>query len=95
LEQQAKLLRVEAKLKQIESEGCMPNYEAILKTVKPIKVASIRETLPNYSGIARLYNELLEYLKQHKLEEGTYWAAIWHDPEYRESDVDGEAVVLL
>ncbi|MBW4631626.1 MAG: MerR family transcriptional regulator [Iphinoe sp. HA4291-MV1] len=92
-EEQTRLLRVEARLKQIEQEDTMPNYEVVLKTVEPIKVASIREILPNYASIGRLYSELLEYFKQHKVKEGDYWGAIWHDPVYKESDVDGEAVI--
>ena len=71
----------------------MPNYEVVLKTVEPIKVAAIRETLPNYPCIGRLYDELLEYFKQHGVKEGDYCGAIWHDPGYKQSDVDGEAVI--
>ena len=92
-EEQARLLRVEARLKQIEQEDTMPNYEVVLKTVERIKVAAIRETLPNYPCIGRLYDELLEYFKQHGVKEGDYCGAIWHDPGYKESDVDGEAVI--
>jgi effector-binding domain-containing protein len=92
-EQQAQLLRVEARLKQIEQEDTMPNYEVVLKTVEPIKVASIREVLPDYPSIGRLYPELLEYFKQYEVKMGDYWGAIWHDPVYKESDIDGEAVI--
>ncbi|NJM72277.1 MAG: MerR family transcriptional regulator [Scytonema sp. RU_4_4] len=91
-EEQARLLRVEARLKQIE-EDTMPNYEVVLKTVEPIKVASIREILPDYPSVGSLYDELLKYFKQHAAKEGDYCGAIWHDPGYKESDVDGEAVL--
>ncbi len=94
-EEQARLLRVEAKLKQIEQEDTMANYEIVLKKESSIKVASIREILPDFSSIGRLYDELLEYFKQHGVEEGSYCAAIWHDPEYKEFNVDGEAVISI
>lgn len=92
-EEQARLLRVEARLKQIEQEDIMPNYEVVLKTVEPIKVAAIRETLADYPSIGSLYDELLEYFKQYGVKEGDYCGAIWHDLGYKESNVDGEAVI--
>ncbi|PMB52640.1 MerR family transcriptional regulator [Fischerella thermalis CCMEE 5201] len=94
-EEQARLLRVEARLKQIEQESSMPNYEVVIKKMEPIKVASIREILPDYSSVGRLYDELLTYLNQQGVKEGTYWAAIWHDPGYKDSNVDGEAVISI
>jgi len=94
-EEQARLSRVEARLKQIEQEESMPNYEVVLKRVEPIKVASIREILPNYAAVGQLYYELYGYLQQHGIQAGNYSGGIWHDPGYKESEVDGEAVVSV
>jgi effector-binding domain-containing protein len=93
--EQARLARVETRLHQIEREGNMSNYDVVIKKVEPFKVVSIREKLPSYSTIGRLFNELFEYLQQNGIKPGSYCAAIWHDPEYKESDVDGEAVISL
>lgn len=93
--EQARLSRVEARLKQIESEDKMPNYEVVLKKVESIKVAAIRETLQNYASIGGLYDELLGYFKQQGVKPGHYCVGIWHDYEYKDSDVDGEAVISL
>ncbi|MEM7714814.1 MAG: helix-turn-helix domain-containing protein, partial [Cyanobacteria bacterium P01_A01_bin.68] len=43
LAEKERLSRVEVRIKQIEQENNMSNYEVVLKTVQPIKVASIRE----------------------------------------------------
>ncbi|MBW4423937.1 MAG: MerR family transcriptional regulator [Nostoc desertorum CM1-VF14] len=94
-EEHARLLRVEVRLKQIEQDDSMPNYEVVLKKVEPIKVVSIREILPDYPSVGSLYDELLGYLKQQGAKEGSYYAGIWHDPGYKESDVDGEAVLSI
>ncbi|MBD0303417.1 MAG: MerR family transcriptional regulator [Tolypothrix sp. T3-bin4] len=94
-EEHARLLRVEVRLKQIEKDDTMPKYEVVLKKVDPIKVVSIREILPDYPSVGRLYDELLGYLNQQGAKEGSYCAAIWHDPGYKESDVDGEAVFSI
>ena len=91
--EQARLSRVEVRLKQIEQEDTMPNYEVVLKKVEAIKVAAIREILPNYASIGGLYDELLAYFKQQGVKAGYYCAGIWHDCEYKDSDVDGEAVI--
>ena len=95
LAEKERLSRVEVRIKQIEQENNMSNYEVVLKTVQPIKVASIREILPTYSSIGRLYEELSEYFKQQGVKPNNYCAGIWHELEYKESDVDGEAVISL
>jgi DNA-binding transcriptional MerR regulator len=41
-EEQARLVRVETRLRQIEMEGKMPSYEIVLKSVEPQIVASAR-----------------------------------------------------
>jgi effector-binding domain-containing protein len=93
--EQARLARVETRLHQIEREGSMSNYDVVIKKIEPFKVVSIRETLPSYSAVGRLFNELFEFLQQNGIKPGSYCAAIWHDPEYKESDVDGEAAISI
>jgi effector-binding domain-containing protein len=90
----ARLVRVEARLRQIEQEDNMPDYEVVLKTIQPITVVSIRETLPKYAAVGQLFNELYDYLHRHGVKPGNYCTAIWHDAGYKESDVDAEAVVV-
>ncbi|MGB3637893.1 MAG: GyrI-like domain-containing protein [Rivularia sp. (in: cyanobacteria)] len=94
-EEQARLLRVETRLKQIEREDKMPNYEVVLKKVEPIKVAAIRDIMPNYAEMSQLYIELFGYFQKHGIKAGDYCAGILHDPEYKESDVDVEAVATF
>ncbi len=92
-QEQAQLARVEARLQQIEMENTMPNYDVILKNVDPQLVASIRTTIPTYQQIGMLFEELYTYLQS--IGASGLSAAIWHDEEYKASDVDGEAVVYL
>jgi effector-binding domain-containing protein len=93
--ERSRLKRVEARIQQIERENIMSNYDVVIKKVEPIKVASMREILPDYTAVGQLFNELMGYLSQHEVTKFDYCAAIWHDPEYKESDVDGEAVVAI
>jgi effector-binding domain-containing protein len=94
-EEQARLLRVEARLKQIEQEDCMSNYDVIVKSVSPLKVASIRDILPNYPSMGQLFAELIAYFQHRGVKEGSYCAGILHDPGYKESNVDVEAVISI
>ncbi len=93
-QEQARLVRVEARLQQIQQEGTMPTYDVVLKPIAPLRVASIRETLPTYPEVGRLYGELGEYLAQQGKAERPCMT-IWHDEGYQESDVDSEATFIL
>ena len=74
----------------------MPDYDVVIKQVEPQLVAGVRDTLPNYPAIGRLFDEVYGYLARFGAsglaETGV---AIWHDEGYKASDVDGEAAVYL
>jgi effector-binding domain-containing protein len=60
----AKLERVEARLRQIEQENSMSNYDVVIKKVDPILVAGVRDIIPAYPQQGHLWNELETYLDQ-------------------------------
>src|SRR5690349_12891500 len=45
-DEQERLSRIESRLRQIEMENKMPNYDVLLKTTSPMLVASRRVTIP-------------------------------------------------
>ena len=53
---------------------------------------SVRETIPNYPSVGPLYGEVVAALPSGSF---SISVAIWHDPEYRESNVDAEAGFFL
>jgi effector-binding domain-containing protein len=93
VQEQAQLTRVEARLKQIEMENTMPDYDVIIKNVEPQLVASLRDTLPSYQHVGQLFEELYTYLQRCGAD--GLGVAIWHDEGYKASDIDGEAVAYL
>jgi effector-binding domain-containing protein len=93
VQEQAQLTRVEARLKLIEMENSMPDYDVIVKNVDPQLVASLRDTLPSYQHVGQLFEELYTYLQRYGAD--GLGVAIWHDEGYKASDVDGEAVAYL
>lgn len=92
-EQQARLARVEWRLKQIEQEGVMSTQEVVLKGVPAMMVASVRDIIPTYSDIGQLYGEVFAYLGRHRVSPAGPPLALYHEDEYRERDVDAEAAV--
>lgn len=93
MQEQERLTRVQVRLRQIEQEDRMPDYDIVVKQVEPQLVASIRRTIANYQAIGQLFDELMGYLARYNAFGLT--AALWHDNEYKASDVDGEAVCFI
>ena len=93
-EEQERLARVAYRLSQIDQEGSMPGYEIVIKQVEPQLVASVRDVVPHYPDVGRLVGEVYAYLGRAG-ERGGLCAAIYHDGEYRERDVDCEGAVFL
>jgi DNA-binding transcriptional MerR regulator len=92
-QEQARLVRVEQRLRQIEREETMPSQEVALKDVPSQAVASVRDVIPTYGDVDQLFGEIFAYLGQHRLNPIGPPASIYHDPEFREQDVDVEVVV--
>jgi effector-binding domain-containing protein len=63
----ARLERVEARLKQLEQEIEMPDYDVVLKKVDPILVAGVREIIPAYPEQGHLWEKLETYLGRLKV----------------------------
>jgi effector-binding domain-containing protein len=95
-EEHRRLEQVEKLLKQLEKEGAMPDYQITIKKVEPQLVASIRDVLPTYGDIGQLYGEIFKYLgKKFIFKPAGPTMLICHDGEYKESDVDIEAIVPI
>lgn len=89
-EEQARLARVQARLRQIEQEGKMPTYEVVIKAVPAQRVASIRAIVPTYPDQDPLWRELEAYLKQQRIPATIPCFAMYHDADYRERDIEVE-----
>jgi DNA-binding transcriptional MerR regulator len=98
-EGRTRLLRVEARLRQIEQEGEPSPYEIVLKKTSPLTIASTRTTVPTVEDMPALrcdlYDELYEALERRGVEPGTPEFALYHTVEYLERDIDMEAAVAV
>jgi effector-binding domain-containing protein len=94
--EQARLARVEARLNTIDLEDTMPDYDVVIKQIEPQLVAGVRDTLSSYPEVGRLLEEVYGHLARQGVNGlDLVGAAIWHDDEFKTSDIDGEAVVYL
>ena len=98
-EGQTRLLRVEARLKQIEQEGEPSPYEIVLKKTAPRTIASTRTTVPTLEDMPThrcdLYDDLYDSLERRRVEPGTPEYALYHTVEYLDRDIDMEAAVAV
>jgi DNA-binding transcriptional MerR regulator len=88
--QQVRLQRIEARLRQLEQQTPLTQYDVVVKRVEAQQVASIFAVLPSHDAIGGLFRELNLYRQKLHLN-ATAWTAIWHDPEHRETDIQAEA----
>jgi predicted transcriptional regulator YdeE len=95
--EQARLLRVEARLQQIEQEGRMPDYEVVLKSASPQRVIGIRATVGEPWHIDSLFDELIAYVHAKKVYESSAgpFLAIYYDGEHHDAELDVEAAVPI
>jgi effector-binding domain-containing protein len=88
--EQERLARIEARLRQIEMETNMPNYEVVLKQVESQHVAAIRDTVPTYKDQAPLWGELYSALGPNHTQFAGPCITVYYDEGYKERDVDLE-----
>lgn len=89
-QERERLERVEARLKLIESEGNMPDYEIVIKQVPPLRVASVRGIIPAYPEQGELWNALESELAGQRFHGSEPCFTMYHDAEYREKQIDAE-----
>lgn len=89
-EQQARLTRVENRLRMIEGEESMPDHEVVLKTLEPVHVVSLRETLANPQDVATLITDGFAALIPAGIMPTAPCFSVYQDPEFKPEDLDVE-----
>lgn len=94
-DEEQRLERVGELLRQIEKEDGMPDYQVEIRELPPMTIASVRGTVPTYHDITMLIEKLVPVFTEHATSIAGPFLAIYHDMEYRESDVDIEAGIPI
>ncbi len=97
--EQGRLARIAARLRQIELEDTMSDYDVVLKTVPPLLIASRRVTIPTNDQVPvyldAAYGEVYTYIKQQGAKEAGPCFALWHQPAEVHTEEVAEAAVPL
>jgi DNA-binding transcriptional MerR regulator len=90
-----RLMRVEEWLSETQKRGKMPDYDVKVKKIKPQKAITIRRVLPNYEHVGELFAIISPFLgKVHALVKSPP-ITLYHDNDFKESDVDVEVAFPL
>ena len=98
-DEQARLARVDARLRQIEEDNSPPKYEIVLKTMPPQRVASARQIVPHVDRMGELRDlplrELYDWLKRNRITDYDIEVMIYNITEYVEENIDMQSCVIL
>jgi predicted transcriptional regulator YdeE len=91
-QEQARLGQIEARLRQINQEGALPEYDVVIKQIKPRQVAGLRKTIPEMEKVTTLFSELCAVLPETSWENDPTLpaAAIYYDREFSDHGIDVE-----
>ena len=96
--EQARLVRVATWLRQLESEGKMPEFNVVIKKVETEKIASMREVVPTIDLMGErcraMFDNVGQWLGQQRIKPG-FSLAVYHNMEYTEKDIDAECGFLI
>ncbi len=87
-----RLLLLDTAIKRLRKDETAMNYNVTLKTLPERYVASVRKIIPSYEQEGTLWGILMQETAPLKMQDGDpcYALAMFHDSEYKESDVDVE-----
>ncbi|MEL7656783.1 MAG: MerR family transcriptional regulator [Bacillota bacterium] len=96
-EEQERIAKIEAAVREIQIEQNSMHYDVTLKKVPSYPVISLRKRIPNYFSEGLLWKELTELIERADINvpPNTLNFAIYHDVEYIETNVDVEVCVTL
>ena len=87
------LAGVEARLRQIEQEGCPAVHDIVVRAIDAYRVASIRAILPTDAAMQPLFEELEAYVARYGARADGPPLAVYYDADYRAADIDVEVAV--
>jgi len=98
-DEQERLARIEARLRQIALEDKMPKYDVVVKTVPAMLVAARRVSIPTNDQVPQYlrpaFTEAYEYVRKQGAKDTGPCFALWHSPADVYENEDAEAVVPI
>ena len=98
LEEHTRLDRVEHRLREIEKEGSLPEYEVTLKSIPELRVAATR-AMARHDELPQAFSQMRLMVQQYVTQAGLRvvgpWMVVYHSPDYRERNLDVEVALVL
>lgn len=91
--EEEKLKKIEMARREILGERSEMYYQISIKSIPKYGVLSLRRIISNYYAEGELWQELSGFAAQQQISVSDKAFAIYHDPEYKEMDVDVELCV--
>jgi DNA-binding transcriptional MerR regulator len=85
-----RLAKIELAKKDIRQEKIMIHYNVSIKSIPSYQVLSLRRTVANYYAESQLWHEMSAFANENNIPVSNNTFAIYHDVDYKESDVDIE-----
>jgi len=95
-EEQSRLARLEARIRQMNSSAAVGAYDVILRDIEPELAATYREVAADDGRIQEMFEEVERYVARYdkaRADKPTF--TIYYDAEYREKDIDAEVAIPL
>ncbi|WP_028043227.1 MerR family transcriptional regulator [Candidatus Stoquefichus massiliensis] len=93
--EQEKLKKIEIAKSQLLNGKNEMHYNISIKSIPSYQVLSLRKIIPDYYYEGKLWSELSEFSKQHRIELSNDTFSIYHDKDYKEENVDVELCVIV
>ena len=88
--EQDKLAKIELAQRVIRSEKIAVHYSVSIKPIPSYSVLSLRRVVPDYYAEGLLWKEMAAFAAAHRIPISDNTFTIYHDADYRETDVDME-----
>lgn len=96
-EEQKRKSRIDAAIEDFRKEQMLIHCNITLKNIPAYPALTLRKIIPNYFAEGELWKELEENMerKHLRVSQNTLNFAIYHDSEYKDTDVDVEVCTVL
>lgn len=88
--EQERISKIDLAKRDIKKGRITINYNVSIKSVPSYQVLSLRRIVPNYYAEGMLWKEMAEFAQRNSISVSDNTLTIYHDPDYRETDVDIE-----
>lgn len=88
--EQYKLSKIDLAIKDMKQDKMTIHYNVLIKNIPSYQVLSLRKIIPDYYGESKLWAEMAAFADENKLSISDNTFSVYHDTEYKESDVDVE-----